>query len=120
MNKWYIPDCYWPKEDHGKYVSHEAICFLNTGTKDAEVSICLYFEDRDPMEKIIITIPAKRTLHCRMDQLRDNEGNTIPRGVPYAAEVSSEANLTVQYSRLDTTQADLALATTIINKESEL
>ena len=48
---WYIPDAFYPAVDQGEsYVSHEAVCVLNTGDKDAHIQITLYFEDREPLE----------------------------------------------------------------------
>ena len=48
--EWLIPDAFFPVKDNGDYVSHEAICILNTGDEDATVDFTLYFEDREPME----------------------------------------------------------------------
>lgn len=110
--KWLIPDCYWPAVTTGdQYVSHEAICVLNTNQEAAEVSLTLYFEDRAPLTGISKTVPGERTLHIRMDQL---EGCPVPRGVPYAVVVSCDKEIAVQYTRVDTTQPALAISTTIV------
>jgi hypothetical protein len=37
----------------------------------------------------------------------------IPRGVPYAIRIESSVPVTVQYSRMDTTQPALSLMTAI-------
>lgn len=109
---WLIPDCYWPAVTTGdEYVSHEAICILNTAPTDAQVSLTLYFEDREPLTGISKTVPAQRTLHIRMDKL---EGSPVPRGVPYAVMVSCDTPIAVQYTRVDTTQPALAISTTLI------
>lgn len=110
--QWLIPDCYWPAvTTDGEYVSHEAICILNTNLKAVTVTLTLYFEDRDPFGGIERTIPAQRTLHIRMDQL---EGDPVPRGVPYAVVVDCDQPIAVQYTRVDTTQPALAIGTTIV------
>ena len=114
MNKWYIPDCYYPSRKNGEYVSHEAICFLNVGAEDANARMTLYFENREKLGGFSVTIPAERTIHCRMDQIRSCDGESVPTDTPYAVLVESEAELHVQYTRVDTTQAQLAIATTII------
>ncbi|MCI9068159.1 MAG: hypothetical protein HFI65_05735 [Lachnospiraceae bacterium] len=114
MKTWYIPDAYYPSSKNGEYVSHEAICFLNTGKADAAVSMTLYFEDREKLGGFSVTVPAERTVHCRMDQIRNRDGVPVPTDTPYAVKVESEAELTVQYTRVDTTQAQLAIATTIV------
>lgn len=110
--KWLIPDCYWPAVTTGsEYVSHEAICVLNTNPTDAVVNLTLYFEDREPLTGISKVIPARRTLHIRMDKL---EGCPVPRGVPYAVVVECDQEIAVQYTRVDTTQPALAISTTIV------
>lgn len=112
--KWYIPDCFWPVEDHGSYVSHEAICILNTNDSPAEVSLTLYFEDRDEISGFHASVGARRTLHIRMDRIRNDDGEQVPRGVPYAVVVECADAITVQYTRVDTTQPSLTIATTVI------
>lgn len=105
---WLIPDAFWAVKDNGDYVSHEAVCVLNTGDKDAEIKFTLYYEDRDPVFGLTSTCPAKRTHHIRMDKLVDSEGNHIARGVPYAMLVESNVPVVCQYSRCDTTQPELS------------
>ena len=111
---WYIPDCYWPEITTGQhYVSHEAICVLNTGKVDAQIKITLYFADSEPMRGFTAVCQAERTNHIRLDQIKDSNGQAVPRGVPYAAMVESDQPVVVQYSRLDTTQAEIGLMTTM-------
>ena len=111
---WYIPDCYWPAQSTpGEYVSHESICVLNTGDQDAHLHITLYFEDRAPQSGFITNCAAQRTHHVRMDHISDLQGQSIPRGVPYAALVMSDVPVIVQYSRCDVTQPALTLMTTV-------
>ncbi|CAI6085678.1 hypothetical protein PAECIP112173_04722 [Paenibacillus sp. JJ-100] len=105
---WVIPDGYIPPDSSGALESHESICVLNTGSEDATLEITIYFEDRDPLEEISAEVPARRTKHIRTASLRSGE-EAIPPGVPYAITVSSNVPVIVQYSRLDTTQPELAL-----------
>lgn len=106
---WLIPDGFWPTISNGVYPSHEAVSVLNTGDVDAEIDITLYFEDRDKMEGFRALCGAERTHHIRMDKLKDLEGRSVPQGVPYAMLVRSSVDVIVQYSRMDTTQAEMAL-----------
>lgn len=111
---WFIPDCYYPEiTSPGHYVSHEAICILNTGEEDANLDIILYFEDREPMKNFKASCAGERTNHLRLDLLKDEEGNPVPKGVPYAIMVKSDVPIVIQYSRLDTTQAEIGLMTTM-------
>ncbi len=54
----YIPDCYWPETDNGAYVSHEAVCVLNTNASPATVNLTLFFEDRPKMAGFSVTVDA--------------------------------------------------------------
>ena len=114
MNQWFIPDAYYPSSKNGAYVSHEAVCFLNPGKQDAQVSLTLYFENRDKMEGFSALVPAERTVHLRRDKLTSASGQGVPMDTPYAMMIESEQPLHVQYTRVDTTQAELAIATTIV------
>ncbi|RKP56867.1 hypothetical protein D7Z26_02435 [Cohnella endophytica] len=105
---WYIPDGYIPETSSGDLTSHESICVLNTSSEDALLEITIFFEDRDPMEKIMVVVGARRTKHIRTSSLQQ-DGMPIPVGVPYAIEVKSDVSVIVQYSRLDSTQAENAL-----------
>ncbi len=110
---WLIPDCYLNSVSKNPSVSHEAICVINTSDEDAEIKLTLFFEDRPAMDGFVSHCGAKRTHHIRMDKLCDKEGRLIPRDTPYAALVESSVPIVVQYSRLDTSAAEMALMTTI-------
>jgi len=109
---WYIPDGYIPATSSGSLTSHESICVLNCGGGDALLRITIFFEDRDPLDNIMVVVPSRRTKHIRTSSLQ-SEGRSIPVDVPYAIEVQSDVPVIVQYSRLDTTQAENALMSVI-------
>lgn len=109
---WFIPDGYIPPISQGNLLSHESICVLNCNEEDANLFITIYFEDRAPIEDIQVIVEGKRTRHIRTASL--NDGNeSIPLNVPYAIEVESDIEIIVQYSRLDATQKELALMSTM-------
>ncbi len=110
---WYIPDAYYPVESSGKYPSHEAICVLNPGPRDAVLEITLYFEDREKMGGFRAVCKAERANHVRLDMIKNDRGEGVPRGVPYAIMVRSDVEVIIQYSRMDTSQAEMALMTTM-------
>lgn len=112
--KWYIPDCFWHSKSNGVFVSHEAICILNTNDTPVKVNITLYFEDRDKLPGYSVEVGAERPLHIRMDQLKNTDGTPVPQDTPYAAVVECEKNITIQYTRVDTSQPEMAIATAII------
>lgn len=111
--EWVIADGFLPAKSNGDFVSHEAICVLNTGEEDATIDIVFYFEDKPPRTGFQEVCPAERTYHIRLDKIKDDEGNKLPVDVPYAAKVSSDQPIVVQHSRMDTTQKELSLMTTI-------
>ncbi|MBB3109991.1 hypothetical protein FHS18_002054 [Paenibacillus phyllosphaerae] len=108
MKHWIIPDGYIPPTSAGTLLSHESICVLNCSSEEALLKLTIFFEDREPIEDILVVIPGRRTKHVRTSSLAKN-GESIPVGVPYAIELISDIPVVVQYSRLDATQAENAL-----------
>ncbi len=110
---WLIADGFYPPHSSGAFPSHEAICVLNPGNREAKLEITLFFEDREKMDGFKAICPAERTNHIRMDQIINNQGVGVPPGVPYAMMVVADTDVVVQYSRMDTTQPAMALMTTM-------
>lgn len=111
--RWLIPDAFLPAISSGALESHESTCVLNVGNRRAVVALCAYFEDRDPLDGFQIVCPPRRTIHIRLNALRNARGEAIPVGVPFALEVRSSIPVVVQHTRLDSTQPALALMTTM-------
>jgi hypothetical protein len=109
---WYIPDGFIPPDSTGALISHEAVCVLNCSSEEALIRFTIYFEDREPIEDVVVVVPGRRTKHIRTSSLM-KEGASIPIGVPYAIEVQSDIPIIVQYSRLDSTQAENTLMSTM-------
>ncbi len=110
---WVFADLYWPSVTNGdEYVSHESICVLNLTDTPAEIKITLYYEDRDPIKDLTFACGAQRGYHIRMDQVKLEDGASLPRGIGYAALVESNVPIVAQCTRVDTTQPELALMTT--------
>ena len=111
---WAIPEGYIPDGSTGPepdFTSHDTACLLNAGDRDARVLITVYFSDREPAGPFRVDVPARRTLHLRFNELDDPE--PIPRGTDYASVIESDVPIVVQYSRLDSRQAENALLTTM-------
>ena len=113
--RWYIGDGYLAPDspEKGDLISHEAICILNAGSETATCLLTVYFEDREPIRDIRLEVGAERTWHVRLDKPDQLGGVELPRGVPYALALTSDQNVIVQHSRLDTRQANLAYFTAI-------
>ena len=111
---WAIAEGYIPAGSTGpepQMTSHETVCMLNTGDRDAHVEITIYFADRDPAGPYKILVGARRTKHVRFNDLRAPE--PIPRDTDYASVIRSDVPIVVQHTRLDSRQAENALLTTI-------
>lgn len=112
---WVIPEGYIPAAGphaHDPALrSHETACILNMGPQPAQVSIHLYFTDRDPIGPYRVIVPARRTLHLRFDELSDPE--PVPRETDYASVLDSDRPIVVQHTRLDARLGSLALLSTI-------
>jgi hypothetical protein len=112
--RWAIPEGYLPERsgDLGRALeSHEAACLLNAGDADAHVAITVFFADREPAGPYRVTVPARRTLHLRFDDLREPE--PIPRARDYASVIEADVPIVVQHTRLDARRAGTALLSTI-------
>lgn len=112
--RWAIAEGYIPSWSHGpppEMISHEAACLLNTGPREAHVTITVYFSDREPAGPYRLTVPSRRTRHVRFNDLRDP--SPIPPATEYASVIESDEPIVVQHTRLDSRQAENALMTTI-------
>ncbi|BDG04481.1 sensory rhodopsin transducer [Anaeromyxobacter oryzae] len=111
---WAIPEGWLPPRagKRGRALeSHEAACVLNAGDADAHLEFEIFFRDRDPAGPYHVTVPARRTLHLRFDDLEDPE--PVPRGVEFASVIRSDVPVVIQHTRLDARDAEISLMTTL-------
>jgi hypothetical protein len=116
--RWAIPEGYIPEGSHGpkpQMLSHETACLLNANEVEAHVTLTLFFKDRDPAGPYRVTVPARRTLHLRFNDLKEPE--PVPRATDYASVIESDVPIVVQHTRLDSRQAENALMTTVAYAE---
>jgi hypothetical protein len=110
---WAIAEGYIPgqsvSQDHA-LISHEAACLLNAGDRDAAVEIMIYFTDCEPIGPYKVTVPARRTLHLRFNDLSDP---AIPRDTSYSSIIRSTEPIVVQHTRLDSRHPNIALLSTM-------
>ncbi len=112
--RWTIPEGYLPPDDAAKsraLISHEAFCVLNPNDADADISVMIYFGDREPAGPYRMQVKARRTVHFRFNDLNDPE--PIPPGTDYASVITSSAPIVVQHTRLDSRSGPIALMTTM-------
>jgi hypothetical protein len=113
--RWAIAEGYIPGEsvepDDRALRSHEAVCLLNATDHNADITITVFFENRDPAGPYRISLPARRTRHLRFNDLCDPE--RIPRDTAYSSLIESSVPIVVQHSRLDARRPSVALLSTI-------
>lgn len=112
---WAIAEGYIPPGGTGggdpRFESHETACLLNANDRDAQVRITVYFSDRDPVGPYKVTVPARRTLHLRFNDLDDPA--VVPRDTDYSSVFESDLPIVVQHTRLDSRKEALALLSTV-------
>jgi hypothetical protein len=89
---------------------------LNAGERDAKVEITLFFEDRGAAGPYRVSVPAKRTLHLRFNDLKDPE--PVPRDTSYSSVIVSSEPIVVQHTRLDSRHPNIALLSTTAYHEA--
>jgi hypothetical protein len=112
--RWAIAEGYIPGRSTGprpEMTSHETACLLNAADRAATVEITVFFADRDPAGPYRVTVPPRRTLHLRFNDLEDPE--PIPRDTDYASVIESDEPIVVQHTRLDSRQAENAILSTV-------
>lgn len=111
--RWAIPEGYIPSQSVSQeraLLSHETACILNANDRDAHITLTLFFANREPVI-YEVTVPARRTLHLRFNDLKDPE--PVPLDTDYASVFESDVPIVVQHTRLDSRRAEIALLSTI-------
>ena len=108
---WFVADGWLPlqaRTDNTGFEGHEAIMILNCGDRDARVLMDVFFENREPIENVALTVPARRVKCFRMDHPAEIGGLEIKRLDQYALRFRSDIEVIVQYGRMDISQPNLA------------
>jgi hypothetical protein len=117
--RWAIAEGYIPSQSsfsERALISHETACILNAGDEDAQIAILIFFADREPVGPYRVTVPARRTLHLRFNDLDDPQ--PIPRDTDYASVFESNVAIIVQHTRLDSRCPEVSLMSTMAYAES--
>jgi hypothetical protein len=111
--RWAIAEGYIPSQSSftdRALVSHETACILNAGDRDANVTITIFFADREPAGPYRVKVGAGRTLHLRFDDL--TEPAPVPRDTDYSSVFESDVPIVVQHTRMDSRHAEVSLLST--------
>jgi hypothetical protein len=112
--RWAIAEGYIPSESSftdRTPISHETACILNPGDQEANVSITIFFADREPVGPYRLTVAARRTLHLRFNDLK--QPAIVPRDTDYSSVFESDVPIIVQHTRLDSRSSEIALLSTM-------
>ena len=105
---WVVPDGWLPPAGgEGDLINHESLMIMNTGKKKAQIKVDIYFDDRDPIRDLPLTVEAERIRAIRLDS-PEELGFKLPRATQYALRIKSDVKVIVQYGRMDVRQANLA------------
>jgi hypothetical protein len=87
------------------------VCILNVSDDDAHVAITVFYSDREPAGPYELTVPARRTIHVRFNDLQEPE--PVPLDTDFASVIESDVPVVVQHTRLDSRQSANALLSTM-------
>ncbi len=101
-HSWAIAEGYIPPASTGtsrEMTSHETVCILNAGGKDAHVEIMVYFADRAPAGPYKFTVGAERTMHLRFNDFTEPE--PVPVNTDFSSVITADVPIVVQHTRLE-------------------
>jgi hypothetical protein len=115
--RWAIAEGYIPSESsfsNRELISHETACILNAGDSDAHIAITVFFVDREPTV-YQVTVPARRTLHLRFNDL--NDPVPVPVDTDFSSVFESDTPIIIQHTRLDSRKSEVSLLSTTAYSE---
>lgn len=108
--QWTFPAGFIPEQSTGhepENTSRNVLCLLNPGPAQGCAKIVVYHEDRDPVGPYLITLPAERVRHIRINDLIDPQA--VPLGSPYGLALTSDVPISVQLVYVDTSEGRFAV-----------
>ena len=105
---WFFPDGDIPQPGDGELRGHESLVMLNPNDTDAQVTITVYYTDREPDTLTPQLVAARRVRCIRTDEPID--GYQVPFG-QYALKLESTTPIIAQIGRMDVSQPNLAYYT---------
>ena len=108
--RWAIAGGHIPLSSTGpepELTSHDKLCLLNTNDREAQVEITILYADHEPVGPYPLTVKARRARHVRFNDLINPEA--MPLDTDYASLITSNLPIVVQFSRLNSGQAENAV-----------
>ncbi len=106
---WAVAGGHIPTESTGKepsFTSRDELAVLNCTHEEAEITLTVFYSDRDPAGPYNFTVSARRTRHVRVNDLIDPL--PVPLDMDYALLLESTVPVVVHFYRRDTSQAENA------------
>ncbi len=99
---WIFPDAELPPKGVNSIPGHESVIITNTGEEDATVQITLFYEDKEPVKDIYVTVGAGRVRCLRTNEEKDFGQYLAVVGEQYAIMLESNVPIVAQYGRAET------------------
>lgn len=96
-----------PAGGNPEFAGHEALMITNISEEDAQITIDVIFEDKEPKTGITVTLNSMRTTCLRLDKPIGEQKYRIPNG-QYALWVKSNVPVCACFGRLDVRQNNMA------------
>ena len=107
---WFFPDGDLPAPGEVEPKGHESLIILNPNPADAEITLTVYHEDREPDTVPVGKVDRRRVSCFRMDKPLAGSAYRVPFG-QYALRVESSVPVVCQIGRMDVQQPNLAYYT---------
>ncbi len=107
---WFFPDGDIPDPGDGEMKGHESLVILNPNNQDAQITMTVYFTDRDAVVLNAGIVTAEKVRCIRTNEPIDEF--QIPFG-QYALKVEGTVGIITQIGRMDVAQPNLAYYTTM-------
>lgn len=107
--RWMFAAGHIPLQSTGRepaFTSHDKIAILNTSNHRAKIMLNIFFEKDDPVLQYQLEVSARRVKKIRINDLIDPL--PVPLDTPYALSLDSSEEIIVQFSRMDTSDANIA------------
>ena len=76
-------------DDNPAFDGHEALMVTNLGKKSAKIELVFIFEDKEPEDKVFLTLDGQRTTCVRLDKPLGERGLMLGEAVQYTLWVKS-------------------------------
>lgn len=104
---WVFCDGDMPPAGDKEPFGHEALMVTNLNSQEAELTIDILFEDKEPVKNITLKLGGERVVCIRLDKPIGDQNYEIPAG-QYALVLHSNVPVVAVFGRLDVRQPNMA------------